>query len=76
MTDLESAVSLYTGDLLEGVDEGWCEVERSQFRTMYLSTLKALVLAYRDQAAYQKAVLTAHRIVAIDPMDEDTYREL
>lgn len=76
LSDIEKAVSLYRGELLEGVDEEWCELERSNLRTVYLSLLKELVAANRERARYSKAIEMARRIVDLDPMDEDAHREL
>ena len=76
LEDIEKAVSLYGGELLESVDEGWCELDRGHFRTVYLSLLRESVAAYRERARYPKAIEMARRIVELDPMDEDTHREL
>jgi DNA-binding SARP family transcriptional activator len=74
--EFEKATALYTGDLLEGVDEEWCEAERHHLRMMFVSCLKELVRLYRDRAAYDKATQVCRRIVALDPIDEETHRDL
>ena len=76
LADIEKAVSLYGGDLLESFDEGWCELERGHFRTVHLSLMKELVANYREGARYPKAREMARRVIGLDPMDEDTHREL
>lgn len=76
LAEIEKAVSLYAGDLLESLDEEWCEAERNHLRFMFLSALKELVRLHRDQGAYEQAIRVGRRIVALDPMDEETHREL
>ena len=76
LANVEKAVSLYGGDLLESVDEAWCDLDRAHFRTMHLSLLKELVAACRERAVYPKAIELARKVVQQDPMDEDAHREL
>ena len=74
--EIERAISLYTGDLLEGVDEEWCEAERLHLHMVFVSSLKELVRLYRERAAYNKAIQICRRIVTLDPLDEKTHRDL
>ena len=76
LANVERAVSLYTGELLEGVDEEWCELERGHLRATYSLLLKELVVTYRERADYQRAVDIARQIVELDQLDEDAHREL
>jgi DNA-binding SARP family transcriptional activator len=41
--DLQEAVNLYHGDLLEGWYQDWCLVEREHLQNMYLMTLDKLI---------------------------------
>jgi tetratricopeptide (TPR) repeat protein len=76
MADLQRAVTLYRGELLDGVDGEWCEFERGHLRTVHLSLLKELVAGYRERTNYSMALDIARQIIVVDPMDEDTHREL
>lgn len=76
LANLESAVSLYKGELLEGVDEEWCELERGHYRAIHITVLKELIGAYRARAEYGKAIEMARRVVALDSIDEEAHREL
>lgn len=76
LADLERAVALYNGDLLDDVDEEWCEADRTHLRLGYLGILKELLLLYKGLALYDKAIQLGRRIVALDPLDEGAHREL
>ena len=39
INELQEAIALYKGDLLEDVYDEWCDEQRGTFRQMYLSTL-------------------------------------
>lgn len=73
---LKRAQSTYHGELLEGLDEEWCEDERRHLRSQYGWLLRALVQACRENADYSAGATYAQEAVALNPLDEDMHREL
>lgn len=74
--DLEGAVELYAGDLLESRYDEWLIPERERLHHACLSTLGALIVAYRRRADHRRAILYSRRLLALDPWREDSIREL
>ena len=73
---LADAVALYTGDLLENVYDDWLFYPREQFRTLLFSDLNQLILGCRAERDYVHALEYARRLLAHDPLREDTVRQL
>ena len=73
---LEEALNLYRGDLLEGCYDDWCLVERERLQLLLLRVLKRLQRHYRLCGAFEKAISYGHRLLALDPLQEDVHREL
>ncbi len=79
---LEEAVSLYRGDLLEGIRvteppfEEWLMRERERLREMALDALARLLAEYLTSNALAAAVQTALRLLALDPLQESVHRTL
>ncbi len=76
--DLDRAIALHGGDLLEGIDirdpafEEWLVPERQRLREIFLA-----VLAKRlAQARGQTAIGLAQRLLALDPLREEGHRAL
>lgn len=74
--DLESAVALYQGDLLEGWYDEWCLFERERLQNLYIDALDALVDHALHTGAHAAGIQNAHRLLAIDPARERTHRRL
>ena len=79
---LEQAAALYHGDLLEGLDvseppfEEWLLAERERLRELALEAL-ALLLAHESKTGMtQRAIQTATRLLALDPLQEIVHRTL
>ena len=73
---LEEALDLYRGDLLEGCYEDWCLAERERLQLLLLRVLKRLQRHYRLCGAFEAAISCGHRLLALDPLQEDVHREL
>ncbi len=77
-SDLRRAAELYTGDLLDGLDardaafEEWLTVERQRLRALVATVLKKLL----TQETGASAIAVAHRLLALDPLQEDGHRAL
>ena len=80
--DLEAAVSLYRGDLLDGLElsdpgfQAWLEDERRRFHDLMAGALNALVAHKRADGARQEAIFLAQRLLTLDPLREDVHRAL
>src|SRR5262245_46108183 len=79
---LDQAMTLYQGDLLEGFRvneepfEDWLRVERARLRQLAVETLTRL-LAHQSRAGEtERAVHTAARLLALDPVQEGVHRTL
>ncbi|WP_439671551.1 putative ATPase [Cupriavidus necator] len=79
---LERAAALYRGDLLEGFHaaapafDHWLAIERERLRGVALAVM-ARLLAHHEQAGEtERAIATATRLLALDPLQEDVHRTL
>jgi DNA-binding SARP family transcriptional activator len=70
------AVTLYTGDLLAGVDDACFEVPRARLRERQIATLLALIDTHRKLNDGVSALAHAQRLLGIDPWREDCMRAL
>lgn len=73
---LESALTLYRGDLLEGLYEDWALREREHFRTLYLQSLSRLLGYHTVRQEFDQAILYAQEILRKDPLHEESLRAL
>ncbi len=74
--NLEGAMSLYGGELLEGFYDDWALRERERLRHMYLNSLAYLMRFYRRQGLYEEALENGGRILELDPLREEIHREM
>lgn len=71
--ELEHAVQLYRGELLEGWYQDWCLFERERLQNCYLTALDKLV-AYCNAHGYVDCGFAyADRILRCDPAEEQTH---
>lgn len=79
---LEQAAGLYRGDLLEGLGEqaaqfeDWLAGERERLRELCLEALAKLLSHYSGNGVMDRAIQTAIRILALDPLQEPAHRAL
>ena len=73
---LETAMSVYTGELLEGIYDDWALRERERLRQVYLNCLAHLMRFYRRQRVYEKGLEAGRRILDLDPLREEIHREM
>lgn len=72
----EAAIDLYTGDLLESIDEEWLIGERERLRALYVQTLARMLddaIAGGDREA---VIRHARGLLRGDPLREDALRRL
>lgn len=73
---LENALSLYRGELLEGFYDEWALRERERLRSLYLHSLAHLLQYYRHYKSYEKGLACGHKILDLDPLREEIHREM
>lgn len=81
---LESALSLYAGDLFDGLpaafvesrDPDWCWSRRYWFREMSFKVHRDCASIYRQQGNFLAAIKHCHRALAGDPAAEIAHMEL
>ncbi len=79
---LEQAAALYVGDLLDGLDvneelfEEWLRGERARLRETAVHVLTRLVPHQAKSGTPESAIQTAVRLLALDPLREETHRTL
>src|SRR5579871_3566801 len=74
LSDLERAVTLYSGPLLEGCNEGWVCEERTAREQDCLTALQRLGEAAVVGGDHQQAVSYYQRVVSLDPWQEGARR--
>ncbi len=78
----ERAAVLYQGDLLEGLGvdeppfEEWLLAERERLRELALESLARLLAHQSKSQATERAIRTAIRLLALDPLQEPAHRTL
>src|SRR5262245_41310971 len=78
----EQAAALYQGELLEGVSvdeppfEEWLLAERERLRELALEALARLLAHQSNSPATERAIQTAIRLLALDPLQEPAHRSL
>ena len=79
---LEEAAELYRGDLLLGFGlteplfEDWLVAERERLREIALEALARLLAHQSRTAGTERAIRTALRLLALDPLQETVHRTL
>jgi DNA-binding SARP family transcriptional activator len=73
---LVEAMSLYKGDLCEGIYTDWCLVERERLARLYLWTVGQLMACLMQRAAYEEAVNLGRKILEYDPLREEVHRAI
>jgi DNA-binding SARP family transcriptional activator len=73
---LEEAAALYTGDLLEGLYSDWVLGHRERLRAQYVRGLIWLMRHYRARQEHDRALACGQKVLEIDPLREEIYREM
>lgn len=68
--NLQSAIELYRGDLLEGFYDDWCIEERYRLEALYLDALNRLVVWHAAQGDARAVLAYARKYLAHDPLAE------
>lgn len=80
--ELEQAICLYRGDLLDGFSlreepfEDWLRVERERLRVIAVTVLEKLVAHHSAAEDFARCTQAAARLLALEPLREDVHRAL
>ena len=74
--NLEEAIDLYTGQLLDGCDQHWCLIERERLRDCYTTMLDALIDHCIVSDGFDRGINLAHRNLREDYAREQTHQRL
>lgn len=74
--ELETAVDLYIGDLLEGVYSDWVLYEREEMRLAYLGALNKLLVFHSTRGSIDCGLEYGKRLLALDNTHEKTHRQM
>ncbi len=72
--DIAEASALYRGDLLEGVYDDWCLVQREALQSRHLGTLEFLMGCDMARGSWANALAVGQKILSIDPFMEHVQR--
>ena len=70
------AVSLYRGNLLEGIFDDWCLVRRERLLSQQSYALQFLVKFYMHRRDWQSALSYGNQLIELDPLMEHAHRAL
>lgn len=73
---LQEAERLYSGDLLEGFRDEWCEDERRVIRSAQTALVRKLAIFFKERSDYTRSVAYLEKLLNFDPYDESSHREL
>lgn len=73
---IEQVLTLYRGELLEGMYEDWALRERERFRSLHLNCLTRLMECYASRQDYERSIALATEILRRDPVREEIHRAL
>jgi DNA-binding SARP family transcriptional activator len=74
--NLQSAVELYRGDLLEGWYSDWCLYERERLQYLYLALLDKLMDYCQSHQRYEAGIIYGLNALRYDQARERTHRRL
>jgi DNA-binding SARP family transcriptional activator len=76
VSSLRGAAQLFCGDLLEGLYQDWCLIERERLQNMYLIILDRLIRHCEATGDYEAGIDYCSRILQIDPARERTHQQM
>lgn len=71
--DWQAALNLYTGDLLEELDQFWLLSQRAELRELYLTGLDRTCQTLMQLEKLNEALAVAHRWTLADPLNETAH---
>jgi predicted ATPase/DNA-binding SARP family transcriptional activator len=80
---MQYAVSLYTGDFLDGFDDDeiplfadWVRSQRGRLRQAAINNLQTLIKHFSERHNYTEAISFARQLLTIEPWNEEAHRDL
>ncbi len=73
---LETAIGLYTGDVLAGIFDDWALAEREHLRARHITAQMHVLAAHRAHGDLQRSLAHGRRVVAAEPLREEVHRQL
>ncbi|HEY9179232.1 MAG TPA: BTAD domain-containing putative transcriptional regulator, partial [Candidatus Baltobacteraceae bacterium] len=70
------AVQLYSGDLLQGIDDEWTQEPRTQYRDMQMRLVSSCIAQMQDAGDTAGAIAMARRGLQMDPWHEEFVRAI
>ena len=74
--ELEQAVALYAGDLLEGIYDDWCLHDRERLSLLHLNSLSKLMSFHEVNGAYERGLMYGQRILDRDETRDKVHRQM
>jgi DNA-binding SARP family transcriptional activator len=74
--ELETAVALYTEELLAGVYEDWLLYDRERLNLLYLDSLSKLMIFHQCHHAYERGLTYGERLLKFDNTREQAHRQI
>ena len=76
VSQLEGALNLYKGELLEGFYDEWALRERERLRMLFVKGQIHLLHHYSHNNVWEKGLTCAQDILNLDPLREEIHREM
>jgi DNA-binding SARP family transcriptional activator len=76
VSQLEEALNLHEGELLEGFYDDWALRERERLRSLFVKGQIHLLYHYSHHAAWEQGLACARNILNLDPLREEIHREM
>jgi DNA-binding SARP family transcriptional activator len=73
---VEEALRVYTGELLEENYSDWALRERERLRALYVDSLARIMRHHHDRGAYAKGLVCGEAILVLDPLREEIHRDM
>ncbi len=73
---IEQALALYTGELLEELDTEWIVPERERLRLLRMHACARLMHWYRHHGELERSIQLGHSLLVEDPLQEGVHQEL
>jgi DNA-binding SARP family transcriptional activator/tetratricopeptide (TPR) repeat protein len=73
---LRAAIDLYRGELLPGLYDDWLLPERERLHQAAIAACEELAARLEEQAEFAGVIAVAQHLLRLDPLREDTYRQL
>lgn len=73
---LEDALNIYGGELLEGFYDDWALRERERLRLLFVKGQSHLLHYFHHQGAWDQGLSCARKIIDLDPLREEIHRKM